>query len=228
MSGIVGSYHNIRGSGVVNKLGTDGQVFTSAGAGVSQGFEDAAGGGRATLIKSITASSSASVEFEDGTSNVVLDNTYAKYLIEYKGVHPQTDNVIFSFNASSDTGANYNVEKTFHVRIMGNQDSGAHEDEGQASQSLENDTGVCQLGRYFGNEATEAAWGYMILWDPSNTTFYKHFESWCLTRHKDDGAYLNKTHGLFNTTSVVDSIIFTMSSGNIDAGVFTLYGIATS
>ena len=45
MSGIVGSSHNIRGSGIVAKLGTDGQVFTSAGAGVSQIFEDAAGGG---------------------------------------------------------------------------------------------------------------------------------------------------------------------------------------
>jgi hypothetical protein len=46
MSGIVGSYHNIRGSGVVNKLGTDGQVFTSTGVGGAAGFEDAAGGGK--------------------------------------------------------------------------------------------------------------------------------------------------------------------------------------
>jgi len=46
MSGIVGSYFNTRGSGVVAKLGTDGQLFTSAGAGVSQGFEAAAGGGK--------------------------------------------------------------------------------------------------------------------------------------------------------------------------------------
>ena len=46
MSGIVGSYHNIRGSGVVAKLGTDGQVFTSAGAGLKQTFEAAPGGGK--------------------------------------------------------------------------------------------------------------------------------------------------------------------------------------
>jgi len=45
MSGIVGSYFNTRGSGVVAKLGTDGQVFTSTGAGLSQGFEAAAAGG---------------------------------------------------------------------------------------------------------------------------------------------------------------------------------------
>jgi hypothetical protein len=46
MSGIVGSYFNTRGSGIVAKLGTNGQVFTSTGAGLKQGFEAAAGGGK--------------------------------------------------------------------------------------------------------------------------------------------------------------------------------------
>ena len=44
MSGIVGSRLNIRGSGIVAQLGTDGQVLTSAGAGVAAEYEDAAGG----------------------------------------------------------------------------------------------------------------------------------------------------------------------------------------
>ena len=70
MSGIVGSYFNTRGSGVVAKLGTDGQVFTSTGAGLSQGFEDAAGGGAWNLIKQIDASSSATINFVNGTSDV--------------------------------------------------------------------------------------------------------------------------------------------------------------
>ena len=44
MSGIVGSRFNIRGSGLVGSLGTDGQVFTSSGAGKSAVYEAAAGG----------------------------------------------------------------------------------------------------------------------------------------------------------------------------------------
>jgi len=44
MSGIIGSKINIRGSGRIAKLGTDGQVLTSAGAGLSAAFEDIAGG----------------------------------------------------------------------------------------------------------------------------------------------------------------------------------------
>jgi hypothetical protein len=44
MSGIVGSNLNIKGAGLVAKLGTDGQVLTSSGAGVTAAFEDVAGG----------------------------------------------------------------------------------------------------------------------------------------------------------------------------------------
>ena len=45
MSGIVGSKLNIRGSGLVGSLGTDGQHLLSAGAGKTNVFETAAGGG---------------------------------------------------------------------------------------------------------------------------------------------------------------------------------------
>ena len=44
MSGIIGSRLNVRGSGIVAKLGTDGQALTSSGAGVAADFEDIAGG----------------------------------------------------------------------------------------------------------------------------------------------------------------------------------------
>ena len=54
MSGIVGSRLNIRGSGLVGGLGTDGQVFTSAGAGKSAVYETAAAGGK--VLQVVTAS----------------------------------------------------------------------------------------------------------------------------------------------------------------------------
>ena len=44
MSGIIGSRLNVKGSGLVAKLGTDGQILTSAGAGLQAAFEDVAGG----------------------------------------------------------------------------------------------------------------------------------------------------------------------------------------
>ena len=65
MSGIIGSYHNIRGSGIVNKLGTDGQVFTSTGVGGTAGFEDAAGGGK--ILQVLTAITTTRVDIADTT-----------------------------------------------------------------------------------------------------------------------------------------------------------------
>ncbi len=41
---MIGSKLNVRGSGPIGKLGTDGQVLTSAGAGKSIAYEDIAGG----------------------------------------------------------------------------------------------------------------------------------------------------------------------------------------
>ena len=52
MSGIVGSRFNTRGSGVVGSLGSDGQIFTSSGGGVSAIFEAAAGGGKLLQVVS--------------------------------------------------------------------------------------------------------------------------------------------------------------------------------
>jgi len=79
MSGIVGSRHNIRGSGLVGSLGTDGQVFTSAGAGTGAVFEDAAGGGLVLqvlqAVKTDTFSTTAS-SFADVT-DITVDITPA-------------------------------------------------------------------------------------------------------------------------------------------------------
>jgi hypothetical protein len=72
MSGIVGSYFNTRGSGVVAKLGTDGQVFTSSGAGLSQGFETAAGGGK--MLQAVQYVATAHTVTSTSTSYVDITN----------------------------------------------------------------------------------------------------------------------------------------------------------
>ena len=73
MSGIVGSYFNTRGSGVVAKLGSDGQVFTSTGAGLSQGFEAAAGGGKIGQV--VTAQLADEYSYSNTTFAALTDYT---------------------------------------------------------------------------------------------------------------------------------------------------------
>ena len=65
-----------------------------------------------THIKTLTASSSSTLSFVDGSSSVVLDNTYPIYKFTFIDIHPATNDVNFQFNMSVDSGSNYNVAKT--------------------------------------------------------------------------------------------------------------------
>ena len=62
--------------------------------------------GEMRFIKKQTASASSTIDFVDGTSDVVLDDTYKEYLFTFKNIHPGTNNVKFQFNLSADTGSN--------------------------------------------------------------------------------------------------------------------------
>jgi len=82
MSGIVGSRFNIRGSGLVGSLGTDGQVFTSSGAGAGAVFEAAAGGDNtpafmATATSEQAFSDDTITKMQFGTELYDTDSTYS-------------------------------------------------------------------------------------------------------------------------------------------------------
>jgi hypothetical protein len=66
MSGIVGSKFNIRGSGLVGSLGTDGQHFLSSGAGKTNVFETVSGGGAILQMKSVSSGTEQLVQSTDG------------------------------------------------------------------------------------------------------------------------------------------------------------------
>jgi len=72
-------------------------------------FGSITGLGSIVFIKKLTASSSATLSFVDGTSDVVLDNTYKEYLFTFNNIHCATDDTHFEFNMSIDAGSNYNV-----------------------------------------------------------------------------------------------------------------------
>ena len=183
--------------------------------------------GAMTFIKKLTASSSATLSFVDGASDVVLDNTYKEYVFVFNDIHPATDSVSFQFNLSIDGGSNYNVTKT-------TTEFSAYHNEGDSATALGYNT-VNDLAQStndqklsssnLGNGDDEAFVGTLHLFNPSSTTFVKHFISRVAFYHDSDYAIDGFIAGYANTTSAVDAVIFKMSSGNIDAGTITLYGI---
>ena len=185
--------------------------------------------GALTHIKTLTASSSATLSFVDGSDGVVLDSTYPIYLFKFINIHPSIDNAEFGFNLSVDSGSNYNVTKTSSAFVAYHNESGSDAALTYDTQmDLAQSTGLQLLTRDLGNDNDQNASGYLHLFNPSSTTFVKHYLGVCNEAQLQD--YIQTYHiaGYGNTTSAVDAIRFQMTSGNIDAGTIKLYGIKDS
>ena len=183
--------------------------------------------GTLVLIKTLTASSSATLSFVDGTSDVVLDSTYKEYMFIFNNIHPATDNTALSFqgNASGGSGYNETITSTFFQAY--HDEAGTDTSLGyRTSEDQAQGTDFQQLGYGVGNGNDESASGYLHLFNPSSTTFVKHFISKVQVYHRSDFSYNMYSAGYFNTTSAIDEIQFKMSSGNIDAGTIQLFGVS--
>ena len=182
--------------------------------------------GSMVFIKKLTASSSATLSFVDGASSVVLDSTYKEYIFKFIDIHPATDSVTFSFQGSTDTGSSYGVTMTTSFFNAYHNEADSATNLGyRTAEDLAQSTSFQGFQSNYGNGNDENGVGFLHLFDPSNTTFVKHFISRSSNYHKDDYAIDNYVAGYFNTTSAIDAIQFKMSSGNIDSGTFKLYGV---
>ena len=179
------------------------------------------GGGAWTLISTVTASASADISFTSG-----LDSTYDEYVFMFNNLHPSAT-AKFQVNFSTDGGSNYNVTKTTtSIQIYHNETTDADTGFGYSTGSdLAQGTGVAQIGQGASTGNDESLAGVFHLFDPSNATFVKHFI--VDTVSTSDGYAYRRLHaGYGNTTSAIDAIQFSQSTGNIDSGTISLYGIS--
>lgn len=176
------------------------------------------------LISTQTASNSANISFTTG-----LNGTYDVYEFKFINIQPSTNDATFQFNGSTDSGSNYNVTKTttfFH----------AYHDEGDTATTLGYDTssdlaqstGYQTIHQGVGNTGSKNSGGSMQLFNPSSTTYVKHFI--LNTNRQSSGGYSVNSYvaGYFNTTSAVNAINFKFDSGNISSGTIKLYGVKKS
>tara|TARA_R100001460_G_scaffold6407_1_gene16881 strand:- start:1 stop:621 length:621 start_codon:yes stop_codon:yes gene_type:complete len=190
-------------------------------------FGSITGLGSMIFIKKLTASSSATLSFVDGSDGVVLDDTYKEYVFTFNNMHPATDNVEFSFQANVSGGSGYNetVTSTMFYAYHQEDDGGAGLDYSTSGDQAQG-TNFIKLGLSLGNDNDQSLSGTLQLFNPSSTTFVKHFMARCNYAHPSNISEEDNKAGYFNTTSAIDEIQFKMSSGNIDAGDICLYGIA--
>ena len=182
--------------------------------------------GATTLIKTLTASSSSTLDFVHGTSSVVLDGTYKEYVFKFINCHPATNNVRFKVNFSTNSGSSYAVTKTTaFFRAYHNE---AGNDQGltySTGNDLAQQTDNQILQTDIGNGNDESLCGTLTLYDPSSTTFVKHFMA--RTNSNNYAAYSpdDFVAGYLNTTSAINGVQFSFSSGSISTGTIKMYGV---
>jgi len=181
----------------------------------------AVSGGAMTLLETQTASSSATLSFTSG-----IDSTYNEYVFKFINIHPATNDVQFQVNFRDGSTA-YDATKTSTFFYSYNNegdsaaalsyDTGSHLSQGTGAQTI-------VLGQGNGND--ESASGEMYLFDPSSTTFVKHFMTRISFYQHNNYAFDTFTAGYCNVTAAIDGVQFSFSSGNIDSGVIKLYGVS--
>mgnify|MGYP003147019105 FL=1 len=188
--------------------------------------------GSMTLIKTLTASNSATLSFVHGSGGVVLDNTYPIYKFEFINIHPSGSGSEFQVGFR-DGGTNFDATNTCTIWYAYNFENDAgtafeyntSEDNAQVA-GFQNLTGAAQIG----TDNDESASGEMTLFNPSSTTFVKHFIS-NVNYVSDDGDthfVTNHVGGYCNVTAAIDAVQFKLDTNNIASGVIKLYGIKDS
>ena len=187
----------------------------------NNGLETGDLGGNLKLLSTVTASSSANLDF---TSSI--DSTYKEYVFKYINIHPASvAQLTVNFR---DGGSDFDATKTtavfnpYHL-----EDDSAAAVIYRAAWDLANSTSDQIIAQELGNGNDESASGYLHLYDPSSTTFVKHISG--VTNYYQNfgntGSFGVYYAGYCNTTTAIDGVRFKMSSGNIDSGTIKMYGV---
>ena len=180
-------------------------------------------------IKTLTASGSATLSFVHGTDGVVLDSTYPIYKFEFINIHPETDNRRLTVGFR-DGGTNYDATKTTTVFVAYHEESDGSPEVGyRTGEDLAQSTDFQGItGLISANETDANGNGELFLFNPSSTTFVKHFIATSNCQTASNESTNDYVAGYCNVTTAIDAVQFKMSSGNIDSGKIKLYGIKDS
>ena len=178
--------------------------------------------GDVVLIQSQTASDSATISFTSG-----INSTYGEYIFRFYNIHPEAGaNFLFQANAAGASGYNETITSTlFRATHAEDNSSNALElNTGGSDQSQDQGTEFQQLCEGLGAENDESYSGELHLFDPSSTTYVKHFFSVGNEVDGRDDSRAYRATGYFNTTTAIDDVQFKMSTGNLN-GTIKMWGV---
>ena len=187
----------------------------------NNGLETGDLGGSLVLISEQTASSSANITFDSG-----IDSTYKEYIFKCIEMHPSDDNARLQFQADTGTNTNYNQTITSTSFRASHTEAGVTSGPSYKSATDQaQGTGFQTIGEGSGNANDESTSGTLHVFNPSSTTFVKHFIATGTHMHDNIAVLNDYVAGYCNTTSAITEVVFSFQSGTIDSGTITLYGI---
>jgi len=185
----------------------------------ANGFETGDVGGSMVLLSTATASSSATLDFTSG-----IDSTYKEYIFKFINIHPATDTANFTVGFR-DGGTDYDATKTTTYFRAYHSEADTTAFGYKTDQDLAQSTSYQNLCYSLDGDADGNTAGSLHLFNPSSTTFVKHFIARTSCVHSAPEAHDSYIAGYCNVTAAIDGVQFKMSTGNIDAGVIKMYGV---
>ena len=174
------------------------------------------------LLSTSTASGDDNIDITSG-----IDSTYKEYIFKFTSIHPSGDAADFQFQVDTGTNTSYNQTMTSAGFV-------SEHDEGDTATTLATHSGSAvlhqetdfqDLGRSLGNDNDQSLSGELHLFEPSSTTFVKHFMGVINEAGATNQTVQRFVSGYVNTTTAITRIRFKMDSGNIDAGIVKMYGV---
>ena len=168
-----------------------------------------------------TGDSDATSDFTSG-----IDSTYKLYIFKFIDINPATDqmNFLFQVNVVDASGYNETITSTCFAAAHNESDGDAQlgylttrdQAQGTAFQPIAPD---------IGNGADESAAGTLWLFNPSSTTYVKHWYS-RVHAYNQGGDYAQDffAAGYFDVTGAIDDVQFKSESGNFN-GTIKMYGV---
>jgi len=179
---------------------------------VSSNATGLSGGWNLLKTQTVTAGSSVSaVDFIHGTSSVVFDSTYEAYLIMYTMVHPSVQKPEFQWAPGDGDFTDDKHSANFIMR----------------SNNTESDV---DGGGDPSNGNDQSCSGQIYITDAGETDTWKVFLADGIGDSMGYNDEMESSHagGMIRQTGAIDRFRFNFSSGNIDVGLFSLYGFSKS
>jgi hypothetical protein len=181
-------------------------------------FSHIKGGGGLVPISTVNiTSSTASAEFTSG-----IDSTYDSYVIKMQDLHPVSDNVSLSMTISTNGGSSYVTSSYVYAH------RGALKNGNELTAYDESASDIRPFNNSFGNANAENGIGEVVINKPSSSAAYTTFYGQSVNVNASGDVGQSVFGALYPATTAVDAVKFAFTSGNIERGRFTLYGVANS